>query len=213
MYNSIYKNFYNYSSLHCRVIIILKKKKKTKQKLTTTISLPGPIRADHDAPVPAAVHRVRLPSHLHDLDRSSRSALPGPLLRLLQSQVQHTDGQVPQARRQGERQHEQQQQHGRVYARPRGRVLVVVRLERPTQAERRQLVRDDLQQGVQQLLQQRHEQRLRGEHGRRRQEACLIDGAEAEAPAAPSPAPAAALHHCRGRRCHLLLSPGLCVSM
>lgn len=122
----------------------------------------GTIRADNGTSVPVVLHGVRLSALLHDLDWPSRGPLPRSLLRLLQVQVRHGQDERQKGRQPNERQGEQQRR--RLHARAR---------RYDAKAKRRLVVRDHLQeQGVQQLLQQRHKQRLRGEqqHG---EEDCL----------------------------------------
>lgn len=108
----------------------------------------GAVRVDHESPVPAILHGVRLSSYLHDLDRFARLAIPRTVLGLLQSEVRGKIEVLVEAAECAKRLVDRH-----VYADPRGQVDVA--------AKQRLVVRDDLQQGIQQLLQQRDEQRLR----------------------------------------------------
>lgn len=47
----------------------------------------GSVRDDLLSPVPTVVHRVQLPQEFHGLDRTPRSHVPLPLLRLLQDSL------------------------------------------------------------------------------------------------------------------------------
>lgn len=107
----------------------------------------GSVRADHDAPVPTTVYRMRLSAFFHDLDRSSWVPISGSVLRLLQGKIHHDTNKEIASKRLFE-----------------WRLHASAGQPAPQAKTKRHLViRHNLQQGVQQLLQQWHQQWLRRE--------------------------------------------------